>query len=255
MQRVAAPHAALRRAASDSARLDTEALRGELVAVLEAGKDGWVRVRLVEDGYVGWMRSADLAEPGREPTHRVSALRTFAFAEPDIKSAPLEYLPFGARVAVLDETEDRNARYALIAPAGAVVMQHLAPAMSFENDWAAVAARFLEVPYLWGGKTACGLDCSGLLQVALQACGIAAPRDTEQQQEKVGASVSLAAGLPPLRRGDLVFWKGHVGIMLDPATLLHANSHHMAVAVEPLSAAATRIASAGASMTSVKRIR
>jgi cell wall-associated NlpC family hydrolase len=253
-RRVAASQAPLRRTPSDSALLDTEALRGELATVLETNGEGWARVRLADDGYVGWMRQCLLAEPGREPTHKISALRTFAFAEPDIKSPPLEALPLGARVAVVGEAEDRNARYALIAPAGAVVVQHLDPLESFQSDWVAVAERFLGVPYLWGGKTALGLDCSGLVQLALQACGIAAPRDTGEQQDAVGTALAIGVGLPALQRGDFVFWKGHVGIMRDAATLLHANSHHMAVAAEPLSHAIVRTARRGISITSVRRL-
>jgi cell wall-associated NlpC family hydrolase len=252
--RVCAAQAALRREPSDEAALDTEALRGELVSVLGSGQGDWVRVRLVGDGYEGWMRQARLAELGSETTHRVSALRTFVFSRPDIKSPPLEALSLGAHVAVTGEAEDHNALYALIEPAGAIVTQHLAPLKSFERDWVAVAEKFLGVPYLWGGKTALGLDCSALVQLSLGACGVAVPRDTGDQQHAVGEALPIDGGLPALKRGDFVFWKGHVGMMRDEEVLLHANAHHMAVAAEPVGEALARIRARGLDVTGVRRI-
>jgi cell wall-associated NlpC family hydrolase len=256
--RVRAPESPVRKQPSASARLETEALCGEAVKVFETTSDGWVWVQLVRDSYVGWMPRADLGELGHPPTHRIAALRTFAFAEPDIKSPPLAALPFGAEIAAIGEAEDKNARYALIAPKGAVVMQHLAALDIREPDFTAVAERFLGVPYLWGGKTALGLDCSGLVQIALQSAGTAAPRDTDMQERALGQALPLDAaseeGWPQLRRGDLVFSPGHVGIMRDATTLLHANAHHMAVASEPLDAALARLRKKGDSVTAVKRI-
>ncbi len=135
-----------------------------------------------------------------------------------------------------------------------MVVQHLAPLGERETDWTAVAERFLGTPYLWGGKTSLGIDCSGIVQIAFEACGIAAPRDTDMQQAALGTALPLDAGLPPLRRGDLVFWKGHVGFMRDAETLLHANAHHMAVASEPLSTTLERLAKRGLEPTVVRRV-
>jgi cell wall-associated NlpC family hydrolase len=252
--RVVAPRAAVRRAPSDDALLDTEALCGEGTRLFETNAEEWAWVQLEADRYVGWMRAEALAKNPPAPTHKVTALSTFAFAKPDIKSRVLAWLPLGARVAVTGEAEDKNARYGLIAPAGAVVMQHLAPLVSVEPDWVAVAERFLGTPYLWGGKTCVGIDCSGLVQVALQACGIVAPRDTDMQEAAIGEPLPFEGGLPPLRRGDLVFWKSHVGIMRDEETLLHANAHHMAVAEEPVRVTVERLAGKGLEITAVRRV-
>ena len=252
--RVAAATAPLRRAPSERAALDTEALRGEEVRVFETIPEGWSWVQLAADRYVGWMPRAALAGPGLEPTHRVSALRTFAFAEPDIKSPPLAALPLGAVVTAIGEAEDKNARYRLIDPAGAVVVQHLAPLGERAADWTAIAELFIGTPYLWGGKTSLGIDCSGLIQIALQTCGIAVPRDTDMQEAALGALLPLDAGMPRLQRGDLVFWRGHGGFMRDCDTLIHANAHHMAVANEPLASALERLERRGLRPTAIRRL-
>jgi cell wall-associated NlpC family hydrolase len=252
--RVVAPQAPLRRAPSHAAPLDTEALGGEDVRVFEANPDDWVWAQLLADGYVGWMPRETLAPAGPLLTHKVTALRTFAFAAADIKAPPLAALPLGARVAVIGEAADANARYALIAPAGAVVLQHLAPLDHFEPDPVAVAEKFLGTAYLWGGKTGLGLDCSGLVQVALAACGVPAPRDADMQEAALGEAIYWDAGQAPLRRGDLVFWPGHVGMMQDGDMILHANAHHMAVASEPLAAVTARFRARGTEIRAVRRL-
>ena len=251
---VAAPQAPVRREPSHGAMLLTEALHGEQVKVFEESEGGWAWVQLTKDRYVGWVPRDALAESGPKATHKVAALRTFAFARPDIKAPPLSVLPLGARVALTATTEDNNATYGLIEPAGAVVVQHLASVDAYEADWVSVAERFMRTPYLWGGKTSGGIDCSGLVQVALHAGGLPAPRDSDMQEAELGALLPRTDGLPPLRRGDLVFWKGHVGIMLDAETLLHANAYHMEVAAEPLRAAMDRLSTRGTEVTSVRRI-
>ncbi len=239
--------APLRREPSPDAPLDTEALKGELVTVYETTEEGWCWGQLDRDGYVGWLPANALAPPGPPATHSVTALRTLAFPGPSIKLTPVAAFSLGCRLAVA-RTEGPLA----VTAAGYVPARHLAPVDAPEPDFVAVAERFVGVPYLWGGKTSLGIDCSGLVQVALTAAGIACPRDSDMQEKALGTAVS--AGLPDLRRGDLVFWKGHVAIARDSATLVHANAFHMAVAIEPAAEAIARIAAGGSNISAVKRL-
>jgi cell wall-associated NlpC family hydrolase len=258
------PHAPLRHAPSPDAALGTEALRGERVMVSEITDEGWAHGRLESDGYVGFLPASALARPGRAPTHKVTTLRTLVFPGPSIKIPPLEALPLGARIAVA-----RNeGPFAVTAAGGYLPARHLAPIDTYESDFVAVAQRFLNAPYLWGGKTSLGLDCSGLVQVALAAGGVACPRDAVEQEpafapagevvgsrhraSRTGVNALLELG-PTYRRGDLIFWKGHVAIVRDAETLIHANAFHMAVAIEPITEAIERIRTAGSEVTSVRR--
>ncbi len=243
------PQAPLRREPAPDAPLLTEALKGERVTIYDANAEGWAWGQLAADGYVGWLPVNALAPPGAPPTHKVAALRTFAFPSRSIKLPPIEALPLGARLAVA-RTEDRMA----VTQSGAYVpTTHLAPIAIYEPDFVAVAERFLGVPYLWGGKTAFGLDCSGLVQIALAACGVACPRDSDMQEQALGTLVAAAAW-SDLRRGDLVFWKDHVAIVRDRENLLHANAFHMAVAIEPIADAIARIRGAGSELARVQRM-
>jgi cell wall-associated NlpC family hydrolase len=239
--------APLRREPRPDAPLDTEALRGERVTVYETDQEGWCWGQLDRDGYVGWLPANALAEPGPPATHVVTALRTLAFPGPSIKLPPVAGFSLGCRLAVT-RTEGPLA----VTPSGYVPARHLAPVDAHAGDFVAVAERFLGVPYLWGGKTSLGIDCSGLVQVALTAAGIACPRDSDMQERALGAAVD--ADVAALRRGDLVFWKGHVAIVRDAGTFLHANAFHMAVAVEPIADAVARITAGGTPIRAVKRL-
>jgi cell wall-associated NlpC family hydrolase len=243
---VVEPQLPVRRAPSPDAPLDTEALMGERVTVFETSEEGWAWGQLDADRYVGFMPANGLAPPGPAPTHRVSAVRTLVFPAPSIKLPPLAGLPLGAVLAVAR----LERRFAVTASGGYVPRVHLAPLEHREADFVAVAERFLGTPYLWGGKTNLGLDCSGLVQVALAACGTACPRDSDMQEAALGAAV---AGAPP-RRGDLMFWKGHVAIVRDEATLVHADGFHMAVAIEPIATAIARIRPTDGEVTSLRRL-
>jgi cell wall-associated NlpC family hydrolase len=244
---VAEAQAPLRRAPSPEASLDSEALKGERVTVYETNDEGWAWGQLATDGYVGWLPANALRPPGPAPTHRVAALRTHVFPGPSIKLPPIEALALGCRLAVARIEEP----FAVTASGGFIPTRHLAPIDAEETDFVAVAERFVGAPYLWGGKTSLGLDCSALVQVALAACGIASPRDSDMQENALGAPV---ADRSVLCRGDLLFWQGHVAIVRDQTTLVHANAFHMAVAIEPIREAIARIRAAGSEVASVRRL-
>jgi len=247
---VIAPQAPLRREPRPDAPLDTEALKGERVTVYDTNDKGWAWGQLADDNHVGWLPSAALASPGPAPTHKVAALRTLVFPGPTVKLPPLQALPFGAMLHIV-RSHDRLA----ITPSGGYVpAAHLAPIGDNERDFVAVAERFVGTPYLWGGKTALGLDCSGLLQIALSACGLPCPRDSDMQERALGTPVDYRASSFKLQRGDLVFWSGHVAIARDRDSLVHANAFHMSVVVEPAAEAITRIRGVGSEITSVRRL-
>ena len=242
--------APLRSEPRPDAPLATEALKGERVTIYDIDAEGWAWGQLVADSYVGWLPANALTQPGAPPTHKVAALRTFAFPGPSIKLPPVEALPLGARLAVARVAD----RMAVLASGAYVPAAHLVPIESYEPDFVAVAERFVGAPYLWGGKTVLGLDCSGLVQVALMACGTSCPRDSDMQEAALGAALDRTEGFADLKRGDLIFWKGHIAIARDRASLVHADAFHMAVAVEPVANAVERIRAAGSEVTSIQRL-
>ncbi len=238
---VVAPSAPLRRGAAADAPLETEMLRGEIFAVFETTPDAVAWGQLETDGYVGYAPAAALSAaetPG--PTHRVTAVRAFAFPVPDMRVPPLFALPFGALVAIDEAAETRGIPYARLAGGegwlGAVALAPVSAAPA--ADYVAIAERFLNVPYLWGGRTSLGVDCSALVQLALAATGKSAPRDSDLQEETLGERRDGMAGA---RRGDLLFWPGHVAILRDAESIVHASGTFMAVVVEPLGPALARM--------------
>jgi cell wall-associated NlpC family hydrolase len=245
---VVAAQAPMRREPSPDSAYDTEALRGERVTVYEENDEGWSWGQLRADGYVGWLPSGALRLPGPAPTHRVVALRSLVFPGRSIKTPPIDALSFGCRVAATAQ----EGNWMALASGGYMAARHLAAVETREADFVAVAERFIGVPYLWGGKTSLGLDCSGLVQVALAACGTECPRDSDMQERALGTAI--AGDLADLRRGDLLFWTGHAAIIRDSGTVLHANGFHMAVAAEPIADAITRIRASGSEITCIKRL-
>ena len=215
----------LHAAPTDGAGLRTQLLFGEGFTIYE-DKHGWVWGQAVLDDYVGFAR-AECFAPAVQPTHRVVSLGTPLLVAPDVKKGARDMLPMNAKVAM---AEDGGA-FRASDQWGYVFARHLAPLDARAPDWVGVAEQFVGVPYLWGGKTAAGLDCSGLVQTALEAGGIKSLRDTDMMEGSLGTAIPLDS---ELKRGDLIFWKGHVGLMLDAARILHANGYFMQVSVEPL---------------------
>jgi cell wall-associated NlpC family hydrolase len=247
---VSAGVAPIRRAPAGDAMQETQTLLGEVFTVYEE-RDGFGWGQSGHDGYVGWVDMAALSAPVVSPTHRVNALRTYVFSEANLKSAPLFLASLNSKVTVTG-TEGKFSR---CDRTGWIYTAHLdavdAPA---EVDFVTVAERFLHAPYFWGGKESLGCDCSGLIQSALERCGLIALRDTDMMERTLGEPIAIPATLEGLHRGDLVFWKGHVGVMRDSQTLLHANAYHMAVASEPLAEAVARITPSAGPITSIRRL-
>ncbi|HKR24049.1 MAG TPA: NlpC/P60 family protein [Allosphingosinicella sp.] len=247
LHEIAEPLAPMRAEPRFDSRRTTELLFGERVKVFETS-EGWAWVKAATDGYVGYIPASSLSGEISSPTHRIAVPSTFMYPAPDIKSAPEVALPLNARIEVIETGERfvrlRNGRF--------VIAAHAKPIAAHDDDFVAVAEMFLNAPYLWGGKTAAGLDCSGLLQTALQAAGRACPRDTDMQERELGTALNDRGAV---RRGDLLFWRGHVGVMVDALSLLHANGHHMQVVVEPADTAIARIARSGTELTSVRRLQ
>jgi cell wall-associated NlpC family hydrolase len=249
LREVAAPLLSLYGEPRFDAGLGTQALMGERVRVFDV-QEGWAWLQLETDGYVGYAAQDDLALPQSAPTHRIAVPSTFMFPAPDIKSQPVVTVTMNARVAVVGGDE----RFAHLANGRFIVARHLKPLAESEPDFVAVAEAYLNVPYLWGGKSVLGLDCSGLVQLSLEASGEASPRDSDMQETQLGRALPKD-DLAGLKRGDLVFWEDHVGIMTDQRMLLHANGHFMQVTREPLQTAVERIAKRGSPVTSIRRLK
>jgi cell wall-associated NlpC family hydrolase len=247
--RIIAASAPLRRSPQADAPLETEALFGESVTVYDES-EGWAWTQLERDQYVGYLPSAMVGAPSA-PTHRVAALRTHAYPGPAIKLPPRMALSLGAQLTIVGREGD----FAVSQDSLYLWSRHLAEVGACEPDAVAIAELFLETPYLWGGRTSEGVDCSGLVQTALMAAGVASPRDSDMQEATLGEPIAIDDPSAPLGRGDLIFWKGHVGIMRDSLTLLHANGWHMKTVNEPLAQARERIAAhGGGQVTSVQRL-
>jgi cell wall-associated NlpC family hydrolase len=236
----------VRSAPRSDASQTTQALMGEAVAVFDIEKD-WAWCQLGRDNYVGYVPASALAEGIAAATHEVSVPSTFVYPDANLKTAPYTAIYMCTPLAVVDEGE----KWSRIADGRNVFTRHLRPLGTASGEPVAVAQMFEHTPYLWGGRTRFGLDCSGLVQTAFQACGIACPRDTDMMEREFGQPLAFDAAV--LQRGDLVFWKGHVGMMLDGDRLIHSNGHHMTTVIEPLPDALKRIAALFGPATSFRR--
>lgn len=247
--RVITPRMALMGAEGTAARRQTTALYGEKVEVYGRSSE-FAQVRLVDDKYTGWAKLSQIGELEEVPTHRVIAPMTYSFSIPDIKSAPKMTLFLNTRVRA------GSAEGSLIncGATGWIPAVHLMPISEFGKDPAKCALGLFGAPYLWGGNDGFGVDCSGLTQAAFKACGLQLPRDSDMQFAWSGAAVPDWREPGVLQRNDLVFWKGHVGIMLDSETLLHANGYYMSTIHEPLADAVTRIGETYGPVIGARRI-
>lgn len=223
---------------------DRQCLLGQEVTLYDT-REGWAFVQRRGDDYVGYLPDTALTPADSPaPTHRVATRATHAYAEESMKSPDLRHLSFGSQLCILDER-----RYFYETPQGFVPKRHLRPLDHPFTDPVPLAMLFFGTPYLWGGNSSLGIDCSGLIQAALSACDHPCPADSDLQEAALGHPIDSPA------RGDLIFWKGHVALMADDTTLIHANAHHMAVAYEPYDQARLRIEAQGdGPVTSIRRL-
>lgn len=234
---VAAPIIDLRGDPDEDASIETQLLRGDRVRVFERRR-GWAWLQSLRDGYVGYTRASGLRARIDPATHVVAVPRSFVYPRADLKSPPAAAHSMGARLTVSHFEEHRATRYALLADGAAMIARHLRPGEAHADDYVSVADAFLHTPYLWGGTSGFGVDCSGLVQLAMRMCGRDVPRDTDLQARTIGRPLGDGE---PATRGDLIFWRGHVAIVADGETVLHANGHTMSVLREPLAEAVRRI--------------
>ena len=240
LARIVVPVADLRTAPRPDSGLSSQLLYGDDVRVFEE-REGWAWVQAVRDDYVGYVADTVLGPAGDAVTHVIRAPRTFVYPGPDMKLPRSGDLSIGSGVAITGFTETRGTRYGILPSGEAVIAGHLVSSETVADDFVSVAETLINTPYLWGGNTGFGIDCSGLVQLAMRMTGKDVLRDSDMQAEAIGAAIDPGPGFNRLQRGDLVFWKGHVAIMTNSGNMIHANGRTMLVSFEPLRAAIERI--------------
>jgi cell wall-associated NlpC family hydrolase len=238
--RVVAPVADMLAEPRPDSGMNTQLLRGDDVMVFDEA-EGWAWVQARRDGYVGYISGDALRVETGAATHLVCAPRSFLYPAPDLKTPRLAQLSLGSCVVVREFVETRGTRYALLSTGEAMIAAHLRPVADNADDFVSVAETLLMTPYLWGGASAFGIDCSGLVQLSMRMTGRDVLRDSDMQASGLGEPIEPGEGYSALRRGDLVFWKGHVAIMTDERDMIHANGHTMLVSREGLAEAIDRI--------------
>lgn len=236
----------LRERPDRSCPIDTQLIFGEMVRVHDI-RDGWAWVQADRDRYVGWLEASTLVYNPFPATHVVCAPRTFFYPGPDLKLPHRGMRSMGSAVRVVEEVENRGTHYAILENGDAAIAGHIRPVNAHDEDYVTIAGNLLRTPYLWAGTSAFGIDCSGLVKLAFFMCGRNELRDSDMQAATIGKEIEAPDNLEDLQRGDLVFWRGHVGICEGlnedgEQMLLHANGHTMNVAREPLARAVERIA-------------
>lgn len=246
--RITVSSAPLKKVPDAAAGYDSELVHGELIDVFER-RDGWAWGQAKRDNHVGYIPESALDAADLVPTHRVISLRSFTYSSAGIKTTPTGFLPYGSEVVVRGE---EGKFYA--TSAGFVYAAHLCPIAQYASDPVAEAERFLGIPYLWGGRSSLGLDCSGLVQTVCFACGIAAPRDSDMQERELGKLLDFPADPSTLARGSLLFWPGHVALAQGGGRMIHANAFHMMVQSEEITPALRRIEASGSVLRSVRTL-
>lgn len=244
----------LRRTPGRDAPVDTEILFGETIRVFDRA-NGWAWCQAETDAYTGYVPVEVLREPGLPATHRVAVLASPLYPEAELRRPAITLLSLGSAVRIVGHAVVRDLEYALLEDGTAVVASHLVPVdQALDSDFVRIAERFVGLPYLWAGRSGRGVDCSGLLQLALQLSGAEALRDTDMQERSLGTEIERPDALSSLRRGDLIFWKGHVAIVSGTNEILHASGYHMLVAKDPLDTVVDRLEGKGLPITSIRRL-
>lgn len=240
-KRIIVPVSDLRSKPEPTSGPQSQLLYGDEVTVFEQA-NGWSWVQALRDGYVGYMPDAELGDIGNAPTHRICVPRTFIYSGADLRFRQTNTLSLGSAVVITEFVENRGSRYGLLADGTAIFAKHLRAIDEVADDYVTSAESLLNTPYLWGGASGFGIDCSALVQLAMLDTGRNVLRDSDMQGDNLGDIIEAGEDYANLQRGDLVFWPGHVAIMASPDMMIHANGHTMTVCYEPLREAVDRIA-------------